>query len=153
MKQILKGDLLILAKEGYFDVIVHGCNCFCTMDAGIALPLSRAFPEARIADHATPKGDRSKLGTVSLAPCTLDGGKVLTVANAYTQYHYQGAGVLLDYRALERCFLWIAKQFPHAHIGYPKIGSGLAGGDWARIAPLIDAALADHRHTLVIRGV
>lgn len=27
MKEI-EGDLLMLAKQGHFDVVVHGCNCF-----------------------------------------------------------------------------------------------------------------------------
>jgi len=30
MKEIT-GNLITLAKEGHFDMIVHGCNCFCTM--------------------------------------------------------------------------------------------------------------------------
>ena len=34
---IVKGDLIKSAKEGQFDVIIHGCNCFNTMGAGIAL--------------------------------------------------------------------------------------------------------------------
>jgi hypothetical protein len=32
----LTGDLLKLAIEGRFDVIVHGANCQCVMGAGIA---------------------------------------------------------------------------------------------------------------------
>ena len=35
MKDI-EGDLLLLALAGHFDVIVHGCNCQCTMGAGVA---------------------------------------------------------------------------------------------------------------------
>ena len=34
--KVLKGDLLQLALEGVFDVIVHGANCQCSMGAGIA---------------------------------------------------------------------------------------------------------------------
>jgi O-acetyl-ADP-ribose deacetylase (regulator of RNase III) len=29
--KVIKGDLIQLAKDGKFDLIVHGCNCFCTM--------------------------------------------------------------------------------------------------------------------------
>lgn len=39
----IKGDLIELAKQGKFDVIAHGCNCFCTMGAGIAVPMKVAF--------------------------------------------------------------------------------------------------------------
>lgn len=28
---IINDDLIDLAKNGNFDVIIHGCNCFCTM--------------------------------------------------------------------------------------------------------------------------
>lgn len=39
----IKGDLIELAKQGKFDVIAHGCNCFCTMGAGIAPVMAKAF--------------------------------------------------------------------------------------------------------------
>lgn len=39
----IKGDLIALAKEGKFDVIAHGCNSFCTMGAGIAPLMAKAF--------------------------------------------------------------------------------------------------------------
>ena len=28
--QEIEGDLIKLAQEGKFDVIAHGCNCFCS---------------------------------------------------------------------------------------------------------------------------
>ena len=55
-----QGDLLQYAQEGVFDVIIHGCNCFCTMGAGIAKAIKARFPEAYQADCQTPKGDRAK---------------------------------------------------------------------------------------------
>lgn len=41
--QEIEGDLITLAKAGKFDVIAHGCNCFCTMGAGIAPQMAEAF--------------------------------------------------------------------------------------------------------------
>ena len=38
---IVKGCLIELAVEGNFDVIVHGCNCFNTMGAGIAKQIKK----------------------------------------------------------------------------------------------------------------
>ena len=35
MKEVA-GDLIQLAYDGKFDVIVHGCNCECMMGGGIA---------------------------------------------------------------------------------------------------------------------
>lgn len=60
MKEI-DGDLIALAREGHFDLIAHGCNCFCTMGARIARGIRAAFPEAYEADLNTKKGDRAKL--------------------------------------------------------------------------------------------
>ena len=37
--KIVEGNLLDMAVNGDFDVIIHGCNCFCNMGAGIALQI------------------------------------------------------------------------------------------------------------------
>lgn len=63
----VSGDLLQLAVDGHFDVIIHGCNCQCQMGKGIALAIKRRFPEAYAADCRTAKGDVAKLGTISVA--------------------------------------------------------------------------------------
>jgi O-acetyl-ADP-ribose deacetylase (regulator of RNase III) len=55
MKKV-KGDLIKLAKEGAFDLIIHGCNCFGTMGAGIARTIKSQFPVAYTADLDTKKG-------------------------------------------------------------------------------------------------
>jgi O-acetyl-ADP-ribose deacetylase (regulator of RNase III) len=73
----------------------------------------------------------------------------VTIVNAYTQFDYRGPGPKVDYDALDRAFRRIAAAFPEDRVGYPKIGAGLAGGDWARIAAIIDDALAGLDHTLV----
>ncbi|MBU8850049.1 MAG: macro domain-containing protein, partial [Desulfobacterales bacterium] len=64
---ILKGDLIQFALTGRFDVIIHGCNCFCSMGAGIAKMIRDNFPEAYQADLKTGMGDKKKLGTYSMA--------------------------------------------------------------------------------------
>ena len=43
MINYVDGDLIKLAKEAKFDVIVHGCNCLSTMGAGIAPQMAAAF--------------------------------------------------------------------------------------------------------------
>ena len=147
--QVIEGDLITLGKSGRFDVIVHGCNCFHTMGAGIAQVIAAEFPEALEADRATPKAERDKLGQISTAEVAI-GAHHLTIVNAYTQFDYRGAGRKVDYDALRRAFETVAARFPTARIGYPLIGAGLAGGDWSKIAPLIDSALKGHDHALVI---
>ena len=57
---------------------------------------------------------------------------------------------LVDYEALRKVFQTIGKRFATSRIGYPKIGAGLAGGDWRVIEAIIDAELQGLDHTLVI---
>ncbi len=145
---VIQGDLIQLALAGEFDVIVHGCNCMNSMGAGIAKAVKQEFPEAYAADQQTNKGDRSKLGAITQATVTR-GGRKLTIVNGYTQYDYKGRGVLVDYDALRAVMKEVRSQFSGRRIGYPKIGAGLAKGDWAKIAQIIDEELAGEDHTLV----
>jgi len=146
--KIIQGDLIKLALQGEFDVIVHGCNCFCTMGAGIAKQIKEAFPEAYEADCWTARGFREKLGSISHYAYTLD--RTLVVVNGYTQYDYRGPGPHVDYDAVRRVFCQVKRRWLGRRIGYPKIGAGLAGGDWDRIVKIIDKALEGEDHTLVV---
>jgi O-acetyl-ADP-ribose deacetylase (regulator of RNase III) len=147
---VITGDLLEFARIGRFDVIVHGCNCQCAMGKGIALAIKQNFPEAYAADLETPKGDRAKLGTFSSALVERPPAR-FTVVNAYTQFHWRGqpGEILADYDAIRSAFGLIKQTFAGWRIGYPKIGAGLARGDWSRIAGIIDEALTAEDHTLV----
>lgn len=146
------GDLIKLAQAGEFDVIVHGCNCFGTMGKGLAKVVRSVFPAAYTVDKATKKGSREKLGTCSVATCVVDGG-MCDVVNAYTQFHWRGRGLKVDYDAIRSCMRWIAEHYAGRRIGLPKIGAGLAGGDWQIIARIIDSELGDENVTLVILSV
>lgn len=149
--QIIRGDLIELAKVGKFDVIVQGCNCQCRMGRGIALTIKQQFPEAVAADCQTVVGDRSKLGSFTSAKIDRDGYD-FTIVNGYTQFHWDGEGVLADYDAIRAVFRQIKAQFSGQRIGYPKLGAGLARGDWAIIAQIITEELAGEDHTLVEFG-
>ena len=146
--KIIKGDLIKLALEGNFDVIIHGCNCFCTMGAGIAKNIKSEFPEAYEADLKTEKGNKDKLGTYSNAITERNGYKIIII-NAYTQHHYKGRRMKADYEAIRSVFKKIKSNYPGRKIGYPKIGAGLAGGDWNIISEIIEEELKNENHVLV----
>ena len=148
LMKVVDGDLIQLVMAGSFDVIVHGCNCFCEMDAGIALSIKQQFPEAYTSDLATEKGAKTKLGTYSFANIQRNENQ-FTVINAYTQFHWRGTGVLVEYDAISQVFSEIKRNYTGNRIGYPKIGAGLAGGDWNKIATIIDQKLQGEDHTLV----
>jgi O-acetyl-ADP-ribose deacetylase (regulator of RNase III) len=143
----IEGDLIRLALEGHFDVIVHVANCQCTMCAGIAKQIRQTFPEAYEADLATEKGSRDKLGTISVATVERN-GRQLVVVTAYTQLHFRGSGVCVDCEAI-RAAMRVVKRFFGKRIGYPRIGAGLGRGDWSIISEILDEELADEDHTLV----
>ncbi len=142
------GDLLQLALNGTFDVIIHGCNCQCAMGAGIAKAIKAIFPEAYEADCKTSKGDKNKMGTISFVTVERDGDEI-TIVNAYTQFHWRGSGVLVDYKAIRSVMVTVKSQFTGKRIGYPKIGAGLAKGDWNVISQIINEELDGEDHTLV----
>lgn len=146
--KIIEGDLIKLALNGEFDVIIHGCNCFCTMGAGIAKAIKAEFPQAYKADLETQKGSKEKLGSYSEATVHRS-GKSITIINAYTQFNWRGRGTKADYDAIRRVFSLLKVNFSGARIGYPLIGAGLAGGNWYTISQIIDSELADENHTLV----
>lgn len=130
--KIVKGDLLDLFDKGEFDAIVHGCNCFNNMGAGIAFQIKNRYPEAWEADKTTIKGHKGKLGTFTSALCSSG-----TVINAYTQY-YPGLNDLQEnYGAINYAMRKIALVFEGKRIGLPLIGAGLAGGDWETIKDII----------------
>jgi len=167
------GDLIQLAKEGRFDVITHGCNCFCTMGAGIAVPMKQNFGCDKFPMEAPKyRGDINKLGTIdyqsqlinpiwkpikiagveTLAPDF--GGHPLIVINSYTQYHYgrnhtDGVESPVDYDAIRLCMRKINHLFKGKKIGLPLIGAGLAGGKWSVIEAIIDKELLDMDVTIV----
>ena len=145
--QVVKGDLLEMAESGTFDVIVHGCNCQHTMGAGIAKQIKSRFPQAFEADLKTLKG-AAKLGTISTVQVKIE-RRSLVIVNGYTQVHWRGSGVKVSYEAVRSVMRQVKKDFSGLRIGYPKIGAGLAGGDWERIEEIIDAELTGEQHWLV----
>jgi O-acetyl-ADP-ribose deacetylase (regulator of RNase III) len=163
MYKEIEGDLIKLAQRGKFDVIAHGCNCFCQMGAGIAPQMAKAFacndPEKYYGESTDRKGDMTKLGNIEEYSWFVFDEEVscclLSVVNAYTQYKYgrnhkDGDKNPVDYAAIEMCMKKINYRFKGKHIGLPKIGAGLAGGDWERIKRIIQTELKDCKVTVVI---
>ena len=166
------GDLIKLAQEGNFDVIAHGCNCHCTMGAGIAPQMAKAFnADTFPMEDQKHKGKINKVGVIDFCAVRLvhkkentpsfmgrpnqlyvhsfeKAEKVLYVVNAYTQFNYgrnhsDGDQKPVDYAAIELCMKKINHLFKGKTIGLPKIGAGLAGGDWQRIKGIIQTNLKD----------
>lgn len=151
----IKGDLIELANKGYFDVIVHGCNCQSTMKAGIAPQMAKAFGCDKYSLEL--QGPTiTKLGNIDFQTFVKgENQRLLFVVNCYTQIRYgknhpDGDVVPFDYEAFTICMRKINSLFFNKHIGMPKIGAGLGGGDWKRIKQIIEKTLIDCNVTIVI---
>lgn len=140
--KVVKGDLLRLAEQGHFDIIVHGCNCFNTMGSGIAKQVKAEYPEAYAADCKTVKGDINKLGTYTYELVLPYCGEPFVIINAYTQFRYNYAGDradLFEYAAFELILKKLAyNYYPGVRFGFPEIGMGRAGGDKYTIIDMLE---------------
>lgn len=137
MLQHTKGNLIDLAEQGLFDVIVHGCNCQNTMGSGIAKELRARYPGVYQADCLATQhwvDPIEKLGNFSTY-MTLQ----FIVINAYTQLHYLPRGVdHFEYESFYIILKKLARLYPGKRFGFPYIGMGLAGGSSKRILALLD---------------
>lgn len=166
--QEIEGDLIKLAKEAKFDAIVHGCNCLSTMGAGVAPQMAKAFGCDKF-EMELWGPNIEKLGCIDYETVVLGENAIwnlsdyknnknepeLIVINAYTQYRYgknhaDGDVAPFDYEAFTICMRKMNHVFKGKHIGMPKIGSHLAGGDWELIRPIIQKELKDARVSVVI---
>jgi O-acetyl-ADP-ribose deacetylase (regulator of RNase III) len=120
--------------------IIHQCNCFHTMGAGIAKQIALRYPEAVEADRETRFGSRDKLGTFSVA-ITSTAPPEKRVYNLYGQFDFGTDSRKTSYDALVD---GLAKVKSHAighdltRIGIPhNIGCKLGGGNWSLVYKIV----------------
>ena len=134
------GDVLNSGEK----IVIHGCNCFCAMGAGIAKQVRSECPNTYNADQNTLFGDRNKLGSFTYGIEFVG----MIVVNSYTQYKYTRIDVDVDYAALEESIRSIVKYFFRTFaitiFAMPKIGCGMAGGDWGIVSNILEEILVDN---------
>lgn len=148
-QNVVHGNLITFAEQGFFDVIVQGCNLKGVMGAGIAREIAGRYPEALIADRGSLHLPYDRLGAYTMATVESPFGYGFTIVNAYTQRATSRHSRQVDYDAVANVFALIAQNFEGKRIAYPRIGAGLAGGDWDIINGIIQNTLAGTSHTLV----
>jgi O-acetyl-ADP-ribose deacetylase (regulator of RNase III) len=163
----IDGDLIKMFQNGEFDVIAHGCNCFATMGAGIALTVGKQFPEAKLADEqlAIPNG-RQRLGKLSYTEIETTKNKRWEnplLFNLYTQYNpgpdFRMKAFISSIRAMKRTIKSemvymnddkkIVWEPSNIRIGLPLIGCGIAGGDWGEVSEVIKNELSEFDVTII----
>lgn len=130
------GDLMQFTEDAFG----HGCNCQKTMGSGVALAVRKKFPELYRDDQNDKRTPQERLGHSGWAQ--LSNGKF--GYNLYTQLHYLPRGKChLDYNALKSALEDVCNDMIDCNLktlALPRIGAGLAGGDWNKILPIIEHA-------------
>jgi len=153
MIHYLVGDATTPVKDK--SLICHVCNDKGAWGAGFVLALSDKWTNPEIAYRDWRKGRIDRivqenydkvfaLGNVQFIPVSLIQGKEIWVANMIAQQGYRkqhlNTKTYLQYDMLN---IALIKSFKFATakgltIHMPRIGCGLAGGDWNKIEPLIE---------------
>lgn len=160
------GDLIKLAKLGNFDAVAHGCNCFNRMKSGIAVEMMNEFGCDTFPMELTGAGDYNKLGQIDFHSTAMNENQYkartqksfkshMYVINAYTQYNYGkdkygNVRKNVIYPALQMCMMKIDYYFKDMVVGIPKIGAGLAGGDWDIIFKIIKENMTKVKALIIV---
>lgn len=126
------------------DVIAHGCNCKGGFGSGIAGQIKKLYPEVREAYLKYHDDVGWALGDIQLVG--IDNGKV--IANCATQDEYLPRGIChADYEAIEKvCYK--LKDYcleNNKSLAMPRIGCGLAGGDWSKVKEIYEKVFKDFK--------
>lgn len=142
----LTGDATSPQGEGN-KVIAHIVNDIGAWGAGFVLAVSRRWsePERKYRDwYADRKTNDFGLGAIELVKIRCK-PEMLFVANMCAQSGIRGNGrePPIRYEALAKCLQTLGDRATsvQASIHLPRIGCGLAGGNWADVEPLIDKHL------------
>lgn len=132
----IKGDI----TETELKYIAHGVNCQNKMGSGVAKALFTKWSRVKSEYHMV---SNKCLGRVSLV-----GYPDVTIFNCFTQYNYGYDGnKYVNYAAIVNCFTFMKNLIPNIgqdiRLAIPKIGCGLAGGDWNIVEQLINDTVGD----------
>lgn len=139
----IKGDATCPQAKG-IKLICHICNDLGGWGKGFVMAISRRWP-APEEQYRTWHRNRSKndfgLGAVQFVQVEPH----IWVANMVAQHgmKHGSSGPPIRYQALGECLQKVAAKAAElkATIHTPRIGCGLAGGEWSRVDPLIEEHL------------
>lgn len=134
-------------------VIIHGCNAQGVMGGGIALEIKNRFPEVFRAYRETYEKQGKKLYMGQIIPVQVAVDK--WIVNAVTQEYFGGdkSTRYVSYDAIATAFDLTARYMDTVStyvdheakrkLFFPKIGAGLANGNWDVIETIIDTTVSD----------
>lgn len=138
------GDATEPQGEGNI-IIPHICNDIGVWGAGFVLALSKRWKGPERVYRENHNADRLLLGSVQFVQVE----ETIWVANMIAQRdvksYRRGSGPPIRYDALKDALSVVADKARslNASVHMPRIGAGLAGGDWQRIELIIEQTLID----------
>lgn len=141
MIEYKKGNILDV-QEG---IIAHQVNCMGAMNSGLAKQIRAKYPEVytRYQEvHVNPLYTGAGLDQLMGWVDFVNVGNNLNIANCYGQYRYGTNERQTHYPSLFKCVNTLCEysKATNVSIHLPRIGCGLAGGDWAIVEQLLKIA-------------
>jgi O-acetyl-ADP-ribose deacetylase (regulator of RNase III) len=168
MINFIKGDATSVNKADGLRIICHVCNNVGGFGSGFAGVVADKWPTVRDKYKAWHKKEHTyatdmPLGEIQVVPIEDKHGR-LFIANMVAQKGYatRENPVALKYQSLYRCLRqldrWIKayvevygrwkmecnRKVPDISIHMPRIGCGLAGGDWDKVELLLGVTVSHH---------
>jgi O-acetyl-ADP-ribose deacetylase (regulator of RNase III) len=141
----VRGDATAPSVKGV-KLIAHVCNDIGGWGKGFVLALSRRWPEPEAAYRAWHRGRAHNdfgLGAAQFVQVE----KYVWVANLIGQRGIRtgSKGVPVRYEAIDMGLAHLATKAAElgASVHMPRIGCGLAGGNWSRVEPLVTRRLVE----------
>jgi O-acetyl-ADP-ribose deacetylase (regulator of RNase III) len=141
----VRGDATAPSVKGV-KLIAHVCNDIGGWGKGFVLALSRRWPEPEAAYRAWHR-DRAHNDFGLGATQFVQVEKYVWVANLIGQRGIRtgSKGVPVRYEAIDTGLAHLATKAAElgASVHMPRIGCGLAGGNWSRVEPLVTRRLVE----------
>lgn len=124
------------------------------MGSGVALAIRNRWPEVYQADvDYNEFAGKEKIGKFSWVDIIRKGERVKTVYNLYTQINYLPRGIdHFEYDGFKNGLNNLLNHMNSINLtslAMPKIGAGLAGGDWKKIKKIIKEVLNNHQEMTI----
>jgi len=136
IKEYIKGSILD-APQKY---IAHGVNCQNVMGSGVARVIFTKYPKVKEDYHNAFIKYHKGLG--DLVESKQDDGKV--ILNCFTQEYFGREDIkYVSYDAVYEVFNYGIQELGVKEVAIPKIGCGLAGGNWDIVSQIIEDATGE----------
>ena len=128
-----QGDVLASDEKR----IAHGCNCSGGFGSGFAKAVAERYPSVREGYLHRYNTCGWRLGHVQIIG--VGNGTGREIANCATQQRYgrPSDGPYVSYEAIREVIQDLVRAWPGG-FAMPKIGAGLAGGNWDIIAKIVE---------------